>query len=116
MTMSYGEVDDELEEIKRRKLAEYQRRLEAEREAAARKAEEEAVRQELLRRILTPEARARLTNLKLVKPELVETLELQLIQLAQSGRIRLPIDDDALKQILAQLSSTRRDIRVKFSF
>ncbi|AGT35037.1 hypothetical protein N186_03330 [Thermofilum adornatum] len=113
---SYEDNVDELEEIKRRKLAEYQRRLEAEKEAAARKAEEEALRQELLRRILTPEARARLTNLKLVKPELVETLEVQLIQLAQTGRVKLPIDDETLKEILAQLSSTRRDIRVKFSF
>jgi programmed cell death protein 5 len=113
---SYEDDVDELEEIKRRKLAEYQRRLEAEKEAAARKAEEEALRQELLRRILTPEARARLTNLKLVKPELVETLEVQLIQLAQTGRVKLPIDDETLKEILAQLSSTRRDIRVKFSF
>lgn len=114
--MSYEDEVDELEEIKRRKLAEYQRRLEAEKEVAARKAEEEALRQELLRRILTPEARARLTNLKLVKPELVETLEVQLIQLAQTGRVKLPIDDETLKEILAQLSSTRRDIRVKFSF
>ncbi|MEZ0345115.1 MAG: DNA-binding protein [Infirmifilum sp.] len=114
--MSYSENPDELEEIKRRKLLEYQRRLEESQNVEAQRAAEEAKRQEILRKILTPEARARLANLKLVKPELVESLELQLIQLASTGSIRLPIDDEVLKQLLARLSSSRRDIKVRVNF
>ena len=110
-------VDDaELEEIRRRKLLEYERRL---REAAAREEERriaEARRQEVLRRILTPEARQRLTALKMVRPELVESLEEQLITLAMSGRIPLPITDDQLKRILNDLASrTKREIRLRYS-
>ncbi len=113
-----SELDEggELEEIKRRKLLEYQRKLAEAQRIEAQRAAEEARRQELLRRILTPEARARLSNLKLVKPELVEALEIQLIQLAQSGSVKLPIDDETLKQILARLSDTRQEIRFRVSF
>jgi len=105
--------DDELELIKRRKMLEYQKMMEAA------KAEEEQrqlrLRKEsILRAILTPEARQRLTNLKLVRPELVEGIENQLIQLAQSGRIPLPITDEFLKEILRRVvASSRRDIKLR---
>ncbi|AKG39000.1 DNA-binding protein [Infirmifilum uzonense] len=114
--MSYEDSPEELEEIKRRKLLEYQRQAQEAQRAEAQRAAEEARRQEILRKILTPEARARLSNLKLVKPELVEALEIQLIQLASTGSIRVPIDDDTLKEILARFSSSRKEFKVKFSF
>jgi len=106
-------VDEELEMIKRRKMAELARRAEQERARREREAAEEALRQELLRRILTPEARERLANLRLVRPELVKSLEDQLIVLAQSGRIKIPISDEELKTILQSLfERTRREIRI----
>jgi len=107
--------DQELEEIKRRKLLEYQRQLEA---AQAEREAEEARRQreELLRRILTPEARARLANLRMVRPELVEALEAQLIQLVYAGRLRPPITDEELKEILARLISRQRETEVRVRF
>jgi programmed cell death protein 5 len=108
-----GVVDEELEMIKRRKMAELARRAEQERARREREAVEEALRQELLRRILTPEARERLANLRLVRPELVKSLEDQLIALAQSGRIKIPITDEELKTILQNLfERTRREIRI----
>jgi programmed cell death protein 5 len=106
-------IDEELEMIKRRKMAELARRAEQERARREREAAEEALRQELLRRILTPEARERLANLRLVRPELVKSLEDQLIALAQSGRIKIPITDEELKTILQNLfERTRREIRI----
>ncbi len=106
-------IDEELEMIKRRKMAELARRAEQERARREREAAEEALRQELLRRILTPEARERLANLRLVRPELVKFLEDQLIALAQSGRIKIPITDEELKTILQNLfERTRREIRI----
>ena len=73
----------------------------------------ESQKQALLRRILTPEARSRLTNLNMVKPEFTEQLELQLIQLAQQGRINLPITDEQLKELLVRLQSGRRDYKIR---
>jgi programmed cell death protein 5 len=75
--------------------------------------EYEAKKQEVLRTILTPEARMRLSNIKMVRPEFAEQLEEQLIQLAQTGRLPVPITDDHLKRILASLQSSRREIRIR---
>jgi len=100
--------DEELEELKLRKLAEMRRRIEEERE---RRARIEAI----LRQILTPEARERLFNLRLVKPELARALEEQLILLAQSGRVPVPITDEFLKRLLSELyEQTRKDTRITF--
>ncbi len=101
------DYDAELEELKRRKMIELQRKLEEEKQ---RRAQIEAV----LRRIMTPEARSRLANLRLVKPELANIVEQQLIALAQSGRVSLPITDDFLKKLLAQLyEQTHRETRIR---
>ena len=103
--------DEELEEARRRKLEELQRRVEEE----EKRRYEEAQKRAYLRIILTPEARSRLDNLRLVKPELVEALENQLIALAQSGRIKVPITDDDLRKILESIySQTRREYRIRF--
>lgn len=100
--MSLG--DDELERIKQKKIAELQQRL-AEEEA---RRQRELERQAALRIILTPEARQRLANLRLVKPEFVVQIEEQLIQLANFGRLKIPVTDEVLKEILRQLDSSRR--------
>ena len=106
-------LDPELEEIKRRKLLELQQRMQAE-EEKKRMMEAEARKRELLRKILTPKARERLANVKLVRPDLAELVENQLIALAQAGRIPVPLDDDQLKEILAELASrTHRDYNIR---
>lgn len=113
--MSYNEVsDEELEEIRRRKLLELQARLEEERKRRELLQRREAQKQAILRRILTPKARERLNNVKLVKPELAMALEEQLIALAQSGKIEVPVTDETLKAILAEIASqTTREFRFR---
>lgn len=106
--MSADMSDEELEKLKAARMAELQRKM-AEEEERLRK---EAERQAAMRVILTPEARQRLANLRLVKPELVAQLEEQLIQLANSGRVPLPITDEVLKEILARITS-KREIRIR---
>jgi len=105
--------DYELEEIRRRKLLELQQRLLREQQEAEIRRQAELQKQALLRRILDPKARQRLTNLRMVKPEIVSQLEVQLIQLAQSGRVELPISDDLLKEILIRLQRGKREIRIR---
>jgi programmed cell death protein 5 len=104
--------DKEMDEIRRRKMLELQRRLGQEQQQLQVQQQMELQKQALLRRILTPKARQRLTNLKMVKPEFASQLELQLIQLAQQGRVDIPISDATLKQILIRLQSHRRDIKI----
>ncbi len=105
--------EEEIEELRKRRLLELQRRLAQEQQRIQVEQQIEVQKQAALRRILTPEARQRLTNLKMVKPEFAEQLELQLIQLAQQGRLNIPVTDEQLKDILIKLQSRRRDIKIR---
>ena len=105
--------DEELEELRRRKLLAMQQRMNDEQKQTQTDRQLEAQKQALLRQILSPEARQRLTNLKMVKPEFTEQLELQLIQLAQAGKLPMPLSDAQLKQILIQLQSRKRETKIR---
>jgi programmed cell death protein 5 len=105
--------DEELTEIRRRRYSDLQRAaLDEQRQSESRK-QFEAQKQSALKQIMTPEARQRLTNIRMVKPEFAEQIEMQLIQLAQTGRIKVPISDDQLKEALAKLQSSRKEIRIR---
>ena len=105
--------EEELEALRKRRMLELQQRMAAEQQQAQAQQQLERQKQALLRRILTPEARRRLTNLNMVKPEFTQQLELQLIQLAQQGRINIPITDEQLKELLVRLQSGRRDYKIR---
>jgi len=105
--------DEELEALRRRRLMELQRQMLQEQQRAEAQRRLELQKQALMRKILTPKARQRLANLKMVKPEFASQLELQLIQIAQQGKIGLPITDDQLKDILSRLQRSRREIRIR---
>ena len=72
----------------------------------------EQQKKQALRQILTPEARQRLANLRLTKPEVVNAIELQLIQLAEARQIPLPVSDDTVKQILRNMQGQKREIHI----
>jgi len=106
--------DKELEEIRKRKLLELQRQLyEAEREEMIRQ-QYEMQKAAILRQILTADARSRLTNLKIVKPQLAEQIELQLINLAKAGHIKSPLTDAQLKALLKKLVGPKREPKITF--
>ncbi|MCW4035089.1 MAG: DNA-binding protein [Candidatus Bathyarchaeota archaeon] len=105
--------EDELDSLRKRRMLELQQRMQDEQRQAQAQQQMENQKQSLLRRILTPEARSRLTNLQMVKPEFTQQLEMQLLQLAQQGRINIPITDEQLKELLVRLQSGRRDYKIR---
>jgi programmed cell death protein 5 len=105
--------DPELEEIRRRKLAEIQQQHEYQEQATRQADMVEAQRQHILRGILTPEARERLGNLKMAYPDIAVQVEDRIIMLAQSGRLNTMIDDATLKEILARVVPSKREITIQ---
>jgi len=116
--MAYGE-DAELAELRRRRmrqLQDMQSNEAANAQAYANQEAEmqrrEAERSEVLRRILTPEARERLGRIRLAKPEVASAVEQQLIALAASGRIQRQVDDATLRSLLERIAPERREINI----
>jgi programmed cell death protein 5 len=117
--MAY-DSDAELAELRKRRLREIQDTqggggMGVDPYAAAQQAEmqrRESERAEMLRRLLTPEARERLGRIRLAKPEIAQAVEQQVISLAASGRLQRQIDDATLRALLERLSPERREINI----
>jgi programmed cell death protein 5 len=75
-------------------------------------AEISAQKEQILKRILTSEARQRLNNIKMVKSELSDLVEQYLIGMATQGKIPGQVTDDQLKQILLSIQQPKRDFKI----
>jgi len=107
------ENEEDIEELRRKKMLELQARAaEAQRQEELRR-QYEVQKKLALQQILTPDARSRLANIRAAKPEFAEQIEIQLIQLAQSGRISSQITDAQLKEILRRVQDKKRDIKIR---
>jgi programmed cell death protein 5 len=106
--------DRELEEIRRKREAEIQSQAEQQQEAAAKKAEVDAQKAMILRQILTPQARDRLANIKMARPDFAESIENQLITIASRGNLPGPITEEQLVDILKKLQSSKRESTIEF--
>ncbi|XP_061428116.1 programmed cell death protein 5 isoform X1 [Lethenteron reissneri] len=124
--------DEELEAIRRHRMSELQAQRggqvawgdyggpraggtdqEAQREAAQRDTE---MRNSILAQVLDQSARARLSNLALVKPDKAKSVENYLIQLARYGQLPGKVDDKGLIEILEKVSQqTEKKMTVKFN-
>jgi programmed cell death protein 5 len=104
---------EDIEELKKKRLLELQQRLQEERIKEEERRQLEIQKKTIIMSILTPEARGRLANIKLAKPEYGAQIENMLIQLAQTGKIQQRITDEQLKKILAKISQKRKDIKIR---
>ena len=113
----------DLDEIRQKRMAELQAQQAAAQQQAQQQqmaqmqqqeaqAQFEAQKKQILGQILTSEARNRLANLKLTKPELVNNIELQLIQSAQAGSLRGKVTDEQIKVLLRQIAGQKREIKI----
>jgi len=111
-------MDDELEELRKKRLRELQQQQEAfsEEEIEQQESQQKEIeekRKQILRVILTTKARERLGNIKVARPDVAEAVENQLILLAQSGRLKNKINDEQLRELLSQILPKKRDIKIR---
>ncbi len=108
--------DDELNELRRRRMEDIQRQQQQQggmdEEMARQRQQQDAQIHMVLMQILEPEARERLNTIKLTRPEFAKSVEQQLIILAQSGRLRGKISDEMFKSLLAQLTPQKKDYKI----
>ncbi len=69
---------------------------------------EEQIKEIVVRQYLSPKARERLNNLKLVNPELVKQVRELIYNLAISGRIKSPLSDAEVKELLYRIQNRRK--------
>ncbi|MBD3230699.1 MAG: DNA-binding protein [Candidatus Lokiarchaeota archaeon] len=112
--------DEELEKIRKRKEMELRKRASMQQQRKAQEEQIEAQKNAVMRKILEPDARVRLTNIRMVKPNFASQLEVQLIQLAQSNQLqrmgfKLPMSDAQFKQLLKRISAAdkKKDINIR---
>ena len=100
-------MPDELEELRKRRMQEYASMQNAamDQQMAAQQHTQELSAQlkMIMGHILTPEARQRVANIRIAKPDFAMQIELYLAQLFQSGQIRKPLTDMELRAILDKL-------------
>ena len=109
--------EEDLKKIRKKKLEELQQRALQQQIAEQQQQDYESKKYLIMRKILSPEGRQRLENIRMVKPQFAEQIELQLIQLFQAGRLSgaIPLPDKAFKKLLAQISSMnkKKDYNIK---
>lgn len=109
-------MDEDLEKLRKKRLQELQQQMSSQdalEEQELQNQEFEEQKKQILRAILTTQARERLGRIKVARPEMAEEIEKQLILLAQSGRLKNKINDEQLRMLLSKLIPKKRDIKIK---
>ena len=70
-----------------------------------------AQKEMMLKQVLSSEARLRLNNVRMVKPDLADLVENYILNLTAQGKISGQISDDQLKQILLSAQQPKRDFK-----
>jgi programmed cell death protein 5 len=110
-------MDEELEKLKKKRLQEleqqaaFQENLEEQQDLQKKQMDEQ--KKAILRSVMTPDARQRLGRIKVARPEIAESIENQLIMIAQSGQLNNKIDDRQLQMLLKRIMPKKRDIKIK---
>ncbi len=82
-------------------------------EEKVRELEMQRVKESMLRMYLTPEARQRLANIRMVRPDLATAVENYIISMGSQGRLK-ELSDEDLKRLLLALQKPKRDFKISY--
>lgn len=109
-------MDEELEKLRKKKLQELQRQSEMQGSFDDQEKQEKEFEEQkkmILRAILTTNAKERLGRIKVARPDMAESIENQLILLAQRGQLKGKINDEQLRMLLLKIIPKKRDINIR---
>ena len=66
----------------------------------------------MLKKVLAADARFRLNNVRMVKPDLADLVENYILNLSVQRKISGQISDEQLKQILSSAQQPKRDFKI----
>ena len=107
--------DDELAELRRRRMAQLQQQAgdqQGMQEELERQERQKSQIQMILMQVLEPDARERLNNIKLTKPDLPVRLSSSWLRLHKAGGSRRRLPTHSLKELLRQLAPKKRDYSI----
>lgn len=112
-----SEKEKKLQEIRQKKLEQLKKQAAQQQGSKQRQQELENKKFQLMRKILSQKGRQRLENIRMVKPQFAQQIEMQLIQLFKMGKLKgsTPLSDKQFKQLLKQLQKQqqKKDFRIK---
>ena len=112
--------DDELNQLREQRRLALQKQIE---QQAANQADAEVKAQEAqrisqnldaaMKKLLTPDARSRLSAITMATPERAEMIKQSIVQLHGQGKITSLMTDEQLKQLLQSQSKSRRSASIR---
>ena len=76
---------------------------------------QKAMREQMIKVLLTSEARERLYKIRMVKPDTAKIIEDNIIQLASSGRLKKAITDKEIKEFLTSMQQPQKNFKIKWA-
>ncbi|MFH1256302.1 MAG: DNA-binding protein [Candidatus Diapherotrites archaeon] len=106
--------DDELEQLKQKKMEEMKKRMDSEQQQEQAEAQAEMQLNALLRKLLTDEARTRMNNVAMVNKALYLKASQTIVYLFQAGQVEGKLDDVQVKKLLEKLSAAgKKEINIR---
>ncbi len=105
--------ENELDQLRQQRMEELKARMAQQQNAEQQAVEAEQQLDGLLRQVLEPEAKARLSNIRLVNRELYYKTAQTIAYIAKSGKLHQKISEAELKKLLERLSPPKKEIRIK---
>jgi programmed cell death protein 5 len=104
---------ESMEELKEKKKQALQQKLLEQQAQQQKEAQAEQELDGLLRSVLTPEAKTRLANIRLVNKRLYLSAAQSLLVLAKSGRLPGKITDEQLKALLSKAMENKKEMQIR---
>jgi programmed cell death protein 5 len=106
----------ELDELRQKRLRQLQAmQQQGQQQAIQQQLQEQQMEEQInliMRQIMSPEARDRLANIRMARPEFARQVEILLIQLYQGGRLK-SLSDEQFKALLTKISGTKREPKIQ---